>query len=57
MQLQHFTAGNIPAGMLSGSVDWSADQTARYQEWFDSVLAGNTANRTSLRLCHLVLTF
>src|ERR1700731_2642073 len=48
MQLQHFTEGNVPPGMATGAKDWSPDQTAKYQEWFDSYLAGNTGNRTKM---------
>jgi HK97 family phage portal protein len=48
MQLQHFTAGNVPAGMATSPDGWIPDQVAQYQEWFDSMLAGNTANRTKI---------
>ena len=48
MQLQHFTEGNVPAGLLNAPDDWSAEQIRQFQEWFDSVLAGNTAQRTRL---------
>src|SRR6185295_11800655 len=27
---------------------WQPDQIAAYQQWFDSLLSGNTANRTKL---------
>jgi hypothetical protein len=48
MQLQHFTIGNIPAGMVNAPDGWTGEQIARFQEWFDSKLAGNTAERTKL---------
>ncbi|HEX5319808.1 MAG TPA: phage portal protein [Stellaceae bacterium] len=48
MQLQHFTEGNVPPGLLSAPEGWSAEQIRQFQEWFDSVLAGNTASRTRL---------
>jgi HK97 family phage portal protein len=48
MQLQHFTEGNVPPGMIAGAKDWSPDQTAKFQEWFDSILSGNTGNRTKV---------
>jgi HK97 family phage portal protein len=47
-QLQHFTEGNIPAGLLNAPEGWSPEQIRQFQEWFDSVLAGNTAMRTRL---------
>jgi hypothetical protein len=48
MQLQHFTEGNVPPGMVTGPDQWSPDQVTKYQEWFNTMLAGNTANRTQL---------
>ncbi|MBV9815010.1 MAG: phage portal protein, partial [Alphaproteobacteria bacterium] len=48
MQLQHFTEGNVPPGLLNAPDGWSPEQIRQFQEWFDSVLAGNTGNRTRL---------
>jgi HK97 family phage portal protein len=48
MQLQHFTEGNVPPGLLNAPDGWSAEQIRQFQEWFDSILAGNTATRTRL---------
>ncbi|HEX3861756.1 MAG TPA: phage portal protein [Stellaceae bacterium] len=48
MQLQHFTEGNVPAGLLNAPDGWSAEQIRQFQEWFDSVLAGNTGARSRL---------
>ena len=48
MQLQHFTEGNVPPGLLSAPEGWNVEQIRQFQEWFDSVLAGNTASRTRL---------
>jgi HK97 family phage portal protein len=48
MQLQHFTEGNVPAGMATAPDGWNADQIAHYQEWFDSMLGGNTAWKTRI---------
>jgi hypothetical protein len=48
MQLQHFTEGNVPPGMATGPEGWTPDQVKAYQEWFDSILAGNTGNRTKV---------
>ncbi|HEX3884760.1 MAG TPA: phage portal protein [Stellaceae bacterium] len=47
-QLQHFTEGNVPPGMLSAPESWNVEQIRQFQEWFDSVLAGNTASRARL---------
>jgi HK97 family phage portal protein len=48
MQLQHFTEGNVPPGLLNAPEGWNAEQIRQFQEWFDSILAGNTGTRTRL---------
>ncbi len=48
MQLQHFTEGNVPPGLLNAPEGWSGEQIRQFQEWFDSVLAGNAGARTRL---------
>jgi HK97 family phage portal protein len=48
MQLQHFTDGNIPPGLLNAPEGWNAEQIRQFQEWFDSILEGNTGARTRL---------
>jgi len=48
MQLQHFTEGNVPPGLLNAPDGWNAEQIRQFQEWFDSILAGNTASRSRL---------
>jgi hypothetical protein len=48
MQLQHFTEGNVPPGLLNAPDGWNVEQIRQYQEWFDTVLAGNTGARTRL---------
>jgi hypothetical protein len=47
-QLLHFTDGNIPPGLLNSPEGWSPSQIAEYQEWFNSILAGNLQNQTRL---------
>ena len=48
MQLQHFTEGNVPPGLLNAPDGWSPEQIRQFQEWFDAILAGNTGSRTRL---------
>jgi HK97 family phage portal protein len=48
MQLQHFTEGNVPPGLLNAPDSWNVEQISQFQEWFDSVLAGNTGSRSRL---------
>ena len=48
MQLQHFTIGNVPPGMVNAPNGWTGEQIAQFQEWFDSKFSGNTGERTKL---------
>src|SRR5579862_3265398 len=48
MQLQHFTEGNVPPGLLNAPDGWNVEQIRQFQEWFDGVLAGNTGARSRL---------
>ena len=48
MQLQHFTEGNVPPGLLNAPEGWNVEQIRQFQEWFDGVLAGNTGARSRL---------
>jgi len=48
MQLQHFTDGNVPPGFMNAPDGWNAEQIRQFQEWFDSILAGNTGARAKL---------
>jgi HK97 family phage portal protein len=48
MQLQHFTDGNVPPGLVNAPDGWNPEQIRQFQEWFDAMLAGNTAGRTRL---------
>jgi hypothetical protein len=40
--------GNVPPGLLNAPDGWNVEQIRQFQEWFDSVLAGNTASRSRL---------
>ena len=35
MQLQHFTEGNVPPGLLNAPDGWSPEQIRQFQEWFE----------------------
>ena len=48
MQLQHFTLGNVPAGLVNAPPNWTPEQIAQYQAWFDGQLSGNTGERQKL---------
>jgi hypothetical protein len=43
--LNYYTEGNIPEAIVQVPKEWSADQIAEYQQWFDAKLAGNSAMR------------
>jgi hypothetical protein len=40
-QLDYFTEGNIPEAFGTLPESWTADQIARFQQWFDSVTTGD----------------
>jgi hypothetical protein len=40
--------GNVPPGLLNAPDGWNVEQIRQFQEWFDSVLAGNPASRSRL---------
>lgn len=44
-QLQYYTEGNIPEAMIGVPPEWNPDQIARFQELWDSMMEGNTAER------------
>ena len=47
-QLAYFTEGNIPQGLLSVPDGWTPDQVREWQDYLDSRLAGNLAERSKL---------
>ena len=49
MQLNHFTEGNVPPGLLN-IPDLNAQQVAALQQWMDDKLAGNFAERQRLQM-------
>lgn len=48
-QLQFFTEGNMPPALIGVPDSWTPDQIRIFQEWFDNILAGNTAERRRAR--------
>lgn len=44
-QLQYYTEGNIPDAIYSVPPEWNADQIRQFQDYWDSILEGNTAAR------------
>lgn len=47
-QLAYYTDGNIPEGLISAPEGWNAEQISQFQEWFDTHLAGNLAERNKV---------
>ena len=47
-QLQFFSEGNVPAGLIGVPKEWTADECADYQKEWDAMLAGNTGNKQKL---------
>ena len=48
-QLQSFTEGNIPEALIGTPSTWTPDQIRSFQDWFDAMLEGNTAQRSKAR--------
>jgi HK97 family phage portal protein len=47
-QLAYYTEGNLPEGLISAPEGWNAEQIRQFQDWFDSALAGNLAERNKV---------
>ena len=50
MQLQHFTEGNVPPGLLNAPDGWNAEQIRQFQEWFELDLGGEHRHADPPRL-------
>lgn len=48
-QLSYFTDGNLPDSLIGVPSTWTPDQIRQFQDWFDSILSGNTGARRSAR--------
>lgn len=48
-QLQGYTEGNIPEALATTPKDWSTQQIAEFQTYWDLLLAGDTAARRHVR--------
>jgi SPP1 gp7 family putative phage head morphogenesis protein len=48
-QLQYYTDGNMPEGLVGTPKEWTPDQIARFQQGFDAMLAGNQALRRRIK--------
>jgi len=44
-QLQYYTEGNIPSAIMSTPENWTLENIKLFQEYWDSILEGNTAKR------------
>lgn len=48
-QLNYFTEGTIPEALIGVPEQWTPDQIRQFQDWFDSILQGNLAERRRAR--------
>lgn len=48
-QLNYFTEGTIPEALIGVPENWTPDQIRQFQDWFDSILQGNLAERRRAR--------
>ena len=44
-QLQYYTEGNIPEALIGVPENWNPDQIKQFQDYWDSILEGNTEAR------------
>lgn len=44
-QLQYYTEGNVPEMLYGVPPEWNPDQVKKFQEYWDAMLEGNTAER------------
>lgn len=47
--LQYYTEGNIPEALIGVPENWTPTQIENFQEWFDSLLSGETGQRRHAR--------
>ena len=47
--LNYYSEGTLPDGFATLPKDWTQEQIGAFQSWFDSMLAGNLADRRKLR--------
>jgi PAS domain-containing protein len=48
-QLQYFTEGNVPEALIGVPQSWTMDQISQFQTYWDTILAGNIAERRHAR--------
>ncbi|QDD62655.1 phage portal protein (plasmid) [Herbaspirillum seropedicae] len=48
-QLQYYTEGNIPEALASVPANWNPDQIKQFQQYWDWLLEGDTAERRHLK--------
>ena len=44
-QLQYYTEGNVPEALIGVPETWTTEQIRQFQEYWDSLMEGNTAKR------------
>jgi hypothetical protein len=47
--LQYYTEGNVPEGLMFAPKEWNADQVREFDSWFNSLMAGNTAEMRRIK--------
>jgi SPP1 gp7 family putative phage head morphogenesis protein len=48
-QLQYYTEGNVPEALVGVPMEWSPDQVAQFQMYWDNLMEGDTAARRHMR--------
>lgn len=48
-QMQWFTEGNVPEAIAGVPDSWTGEQIAQFQQWWDTMMEGDTAQRRHLK--------
>jgi len=52
-QLQHYSEGNIPEAIAGLPPEWSMTQIKEFQDWWDNLIAGDTAQQRRMKFVPL----
>ncbi len=51
-KLEYYTEGSLPDAFFGVPSDWTTEQLRQYQEYWDGLMSGNTAERRRMKFIH-----
>ncbi len=48
-QMEFYTSGNVPEALVQAPESWTVKQIREFQEWWDSIMSGNLAERRKMK--------